>query len=149
MPKLPTNMPDWMKDHIQLYLTDPEAAHMFDSSAAGATGKYPTLLLITQGHRSGEQRFVPLVYKKVGDAYAITASNAGAPNHPAWYLNLQAKPECEIKVGKLDLSVRAREAGENERKELWEQLAEVFPGYNEYQKTAGKRVIPVVVLEPR
>ena len=149
MPDLPANMPDWISDHIELYMSDPDAAHMWDSSALGGPGILPTLLLITKGRKSGEQKMLPLIYKKVGNAYVIVASKGGAPAHPAWYLNLQADAGCEIKVGALDLVVSARDAEGDERQALWDQLAEVYPPYNAYQKTAGDRVIPVVVLEPR
>jgi len=91
----------------------------------------------------------PLIYKKVDDGYVIIASKGGAPNHPAWYLNLQGDAECEIKVGSLGLAVAARDAAGDERQALWDQLAEVYPPYNAYQQNAGERVIPVVVLEPR
>ena len=149
MPKLPANLPDWINQHIELYLSDPEAAHQWDSSSLGGPGVLPTLLLITRGRKTGEQKLLPLIYKKVGDAYVIIASKGGAPSHPAWYLNLQAEPECDIKVGTLDLAVVARDATSGERQDLWDQLAEVYPPYRAYQKTAGDRVIPVVVLEPR
>ena len=149
MPDSPVNMPDWVTDHIKLYLSDPEAAHLWDSSSLGGPGVLPTLLLITKGRKSGEQKMLPLIYKKVGDAYVIIASKGGAPAHPAWYLNLQADADCDIKVGTLDLAVTARDAAGDERQVLWDQLAEVYPPYNAYQKTAGDRVIPVVVMEPR
>ena len=149
MPDLPRSLPDWISQHIELYLSDPEAAQMWDSSSLGGPGVLPTLLLITKGRKSGEQKMLPLIYKKVGDAYVIIASKGGAPSHPAWYLNLQADAQCEIKVGALDIAVAARDAAGDERQALWAQLAEVYPPYNAYQQTAGDRVIPVVVLEPR
>lgn len=149
MPDSPANLPDWISQHIEQYLSDPEAAHMWDSSPLGGPGVLPTLLLITKGRKSGEQKMLPLIYGKVGDAYVIIASKGGAPAHPAWYLNLQAESDCEIKVGALDLAVTARDADGDERQALWDQLAEVYPPYNAYQQTAGDRVIPVVVLEPR
>ena len=79
----------------------------------------------------------------------IIASKGGAPNHPAWYLNLQGDAECETQVGSLGVAVTARNAAGVERQALWDELAEVYPPYNAYQQTAGDRVIPVVVLEPR
>lgn len=149
MAELPDNLPGWIRDHIQLYLTDPEAAHHWDSTPAGGSGTLPALLLITRGRKSGEQKLLPLIYKKVGDAYVIIASKGGAPSHPAWYLNLKAAPDCDIKVGALDVAVTARVATGAERADLWQQLAEVYPPYNDYQKNAGSREIPVVVLDPR
>jgi len=149
MSNLPEGLPGWIKDHIELYLTDPEKGHLWDSSAAGGTGMLPTLLLITRGRRSGEEKMLPLIYKKVADAWVIIASKGGAPSHPAWYLNLVADADCEIQVGTESHSVRARTAGGSEREDLWGQLAEVYPPYIDYQKYAGGREIPVVVLESR
>ncbi len=149
MTDLPAGFPDWIREHIELYMSDPEAAHMWDSSALGGPGVLPTLLLITKGRKSGEPKPLPLIYKKVGDNYIIIASKGGAPAHPAWYLNLSAEPNCDIKVGALDVAVTARDAEGEEREDLWKQLAEVYPPYNDYQATAGDRRIPVVVLEPR
>ncbi len=149
MTKIPKGLPDWLNDHIKLYLTDPEKAHHWDASLAGGEGILPTLLLITRGRKSGEQKLLPLIYKKVGDAWVVIASKGGAPAHPAWFLNLQACPECEIHVGSEKHQVRARVATEAERDDLWHQLAEIYPDYNDYQVSAGARVIPVVVLEAR
>ena len=149
MTDLPAGLPDWIREHIELYMSDPEAAHMWDSSALGGPGVLPTLLLTTKGRKSGEPKPLPLIYKKVGDNYVIIASKGGAPAHPAWYLNLSAEPDCEIKVGALGVAVTARDAEGEEREDLWKQLAEVYPPYNDYQATAGDRRIPVVVLEPR
>ena len=139
--------PQWILDHIQLYSSDPEKAHLWDSSQAGGSGLLPTLLLTTKGRQSGEERLAPLIYKKVDNAYVIIASKGGAPKHPAWYLNLVAQPDCEIKVGSASYKVKARQAAGAERTELWQQLAEIYPPYNDYQVRAGDRQIPVVVLD--
>ena len=34
----------WIAEHIQLYQTDPEKAHMWDSTPVGGSGLLPTLL---------------------------------------------------------------------------------------------------------
>lgn len=145
---IPENLPGWIREHIELYLSDPEKAHMWDSSALGGPGVLPTLLLITKGRRSGEERPLPLIYKKVGDNYVIIASKGGAPSHPVWYLNLVADRQCTIHVGAEQYRAVARDAEGAEREDLWQQLAEVYPPYNDYQSAAGDRQIPVVVLEP-
>jgi len=92
---------------------------------------------------------LPLIYKKVGENYVIIASKGGAPAHPVWYLNLLAEPKCHIQVGHDHFDSVARTATGSEREELWRQLAEVYPPYNDYKKTAGDREIPVVVIEPQ
>ena len=147
--ELPSELPKWISDHIRLYLEDPERAHMWDSTAAGGPGPLPTLLLTATGRRSGKPRMLPLIYGQAGDDYVIIASKGGAPSHPAWYLNLVESPDCEVRVGTAHLSARARTAEGAERQQLWEQLAEIYPPYDDYQKAAGDRVIPVVVVEPK
>lgn len=149
MSTIPNNMPAWIQQHVDLYLSDPEKAHMWDSSMAGGQGILPTLLLITKGRKSGDEKMLPLIYKQVGDAYVIIASKGGAPAHPAWFLNLEAEPDCSVMVGADGFDVTARIAQGDERSDLWYQLAEVYPPYNAYQSTAGDRVIPVVVLDKR
>ncbi len=148
MSDLPENLPNWIAEHIKLYREDPEKAHMWDSSMAGGKGVLPTLLLTTIGRKSGQPRPLPLIYKKVGDNYVIIASKGGAPAHPLWYLNLEANPECEVQAGKAVCKATARVAEGAEREDLWNQLAEVYPPYLDYQNYAGDREIPVVVLEP-
>lgn len=147
MADIPTALPAWIRQHVELYLTDPEKAHMWDSSVAGGPGLLPTLLLTTKGRQSGRDIMLPLIYKKVDDAYVIIASKGGAPAHPSWYLNLQVKPDCEIRVGSLQMAAKARDATAGERAGLWQQMAEIYPPYDDYQRYAGDRVIPVVVLQ--
>ena len=50
-------------------------------------------------------------------------------------------------VGRETQKVRAREAEGEERERLWRDMADVFPGYDNYAKKTSRR-IPVVVLEP-
>ncbi|MBW2242838.1 MAG: nitroreductase family deazaflavin-dependent oxidoreductase [Deltaproteobacteria bacterium] len=138
----------WIAKHIELYRKDPEKAHMWDSSEAGGSGMLATLLLTTTGKKSGEPRALPLIYGEAGDSYIVIASKGGMPKHPLWYLNLEAKPECELMVGAKPVSARARVAEGEERERLWKQMAKIYPPYNEYQERAGARTIPVVVLDP-
>ena len=149
MSDLPAGLPQWIADHIKLYREDPDKAHMWDSSLGGGEGLLPTLLLTSKGRKSGEPRPLPLIYKKVGDNYVIIASKGGAPTHPAWYLNLEAEPNCHVQAGREHTDATARTATGAERSDLWAQLAEVYPPYNDYQQYAGDREIPVVVLEPK
>jgi deazaflavin-dependent oxidoreductase (nitroreductase family) len=137
----------WIAEHIELYRTDPEKARMWDSTPLGGPGPLPTLLLTTTGRKSGEPRALPLLYGTVGDSYAVIASKGGMPDHPLWYLNLEANPECELMVGAKAVSARARVAEGEERERIWAQMAETYPPYLDYQKNT-ERTIPVVVLDP-
>jgi deazaflavin-dependent oxidoreductase (nitroreductase family) len=137
----------WIAEHIELYEKDPERAHMWDSTPLGGPGILPTLLLTTRGRKTGEARALPLIYGTSGDSYVIIASKGGMPNHPLWYLNLEAEPACTLQVGTKRLTARARVAEGEERARLWSEMAEIYPPYLDYQK-ATERTIPVVVLDP-
>jgi deazaflavin-dependent oxidoreductase (nitroreductase family) len=109
----------------------------------------PLLLLHHVGAKSGTERVTPLVYQQVGDAYAVFASKGGAPTNPDWHHNLLATPDTKIEIGTETLDVTARVADDDERSRIWETQKERYPNFAEYERTAGDRVIPVVVLEPR
>lgn len=146
-------MPDfsaipWIKQHIELYRTDPEKAHLWDSSALGGPGLLPTLLLTTTGRRSGKPRALPLIYGGDADSYVVVASKGGMPTHPVWYENLVANPLCELQVARKHLRARARVAEGAERERLWNKMAGIYPPYVDYQRNATQRTIPVVVLDP-
>jgi deazaflavin-dependent oxidoreductase (nitroreductase family) len=140
-------LPNWIREHLDLYARDPQKGHDWDSTVVGGPGVLPVLLLTTTGRKSGARRALPLIYKKVGEGFVIIASKGGAPSHPAWYLNLVAEPDCEIQVAHDRFRVRARVAEGVERDSLWQQLVEIYPPYTDYQK-ATAREIPVVVLDP-
>jgi deazaflavin-dependent oxidoreductase (nitroreductase family) len=144
---VPENFPQWMKDHIQRYLSSGgKDGHMMPLPSSKAP--VPTLLLTTTGRKSGEKFLFPLIYGKAGESYVIIASKGGAPEHPGWYRNLLANPAVELQVADRKLKAKARTATGAERTTLWSQMAALFPPYNDYQRKAGGREIPVVVLDP-
>ncbi len=106
------------------------------------------LLLTTVGRRTGREREVPLLTVPEGKAWVVIASNAGDDRPPAWWLNLQARPEAQIRVAGEILPVRAREAPPDERTRLWAMIVASHSGYAAYEKRTT-REIPVVLLEPR
>jgi deazaflavin-dependent oxidoreductase (nitroreductase family) len=107
----------------------------------------PLLLLHSTGARSGEERVNPMMYQRVGDAYAVFASKGGAPSNPDWYYNLLAHPEASIEVGDDVEKVTARVAGPAEREPIWQRQKERYPGFAEYEQRT-EREIPVVILDP-
>ena len=100
------------------------------------------MLLTTTGAKSGKERTAVLGFGKDGDRYVVIASGNGAPSHPAWYLNLQARPIATVEVGPDKFKARARTARPEER----DALKRLVP-YIEQQQTLTKREIPIVVLE--
>jgi deazaflavin-dependent oxidoreductase (nitroreductase family) len=106
----------------------------------------PLLVLHSTGAKSGKTRLAPVVYQPVGDAWAIFASKAGAPDNPDWYHNLVANPSATIEVGTEEVPVTARVLGSEEREPIWSKQKELMPGFAEYEAKTD-RTIPVVVLE--
>lgn len=108
----------------------------------------PTLLLTVTGRRSGRPLTSALIFGRSGDDYLVVASMGGAPVHPQWYRNLEAKPDAEIQVRDRRIAVTARTATPDEKPRLWRVMTEVWPNYDAYQSRT-ERDIPVVVLTPR
>jgi deazaflavin-dependent oxidoreductase (nitroreductase family) len=127
------------QEHIDRYVaTDGEDGHDWEGTQ--------TLILTTTGRRSGEPRPQALIYGRNGDDYLVVASKGGAPQHPAWYLNLDANPEVEVQVKGDKFKAHARTATPEEKPTLWPIMTKEWPDYDNYQKKTD-RDIPVVVLE--
>ena len=92
----------------------------------GRFGKSPVLLLNMTGRKTGRQRTTPLLYLQDGDNLILVASYGGAPKHPVWWLNLQAKPEAEVEIGRKKLRVIARQADAAERERLWPLVVAMY-----------------------
>lgn len=107
----------------------------------------PVLVLVTTGRKTGAERHTPLLYLQDGEDLVVVASNGGTASHPAWYLNLRAEPRAGAILGDRRLRVVASEATEDDRRELWQRLVEMYPGYAGYQEKTD-REIPVVRLRP-
>lgn len=108
----------------------------------------PVLLLETRGARTGQLRTTPLVYVERGSDIVIVASNGGNERHPAWYYNLRAHPVARVTVRGEVASYTAREATGDERDRLWKEAVGFYLGFERYQRRAGARRIPVMVLSP-
>ncbi len=126
-------------EHVKRYIeTDGEEGHEWQGTVC--------LLLFTKGRKTGEERIAPLIYQPYGDAYLVVASKGGAPEPPAWYVNLEADPEVEVQIKDDRFKARARTATAEEKPDMWKTMTAVWPQYDEYQ-TKTDREIPVVVLE--
>lgn len=127
------------QEHVKRYVeTDGKEGHDWQGSTV--------LILTTTGRKSGEPRSTPLIYQPHGDDYVIVASKGGAPEHPAWYLNLEQHPEVTVQVKADKFAARARTAPAEERPQLWKLMTGIWPQYEDYQKQTDRQ-IPVVVLE--
>jgi deazaflavin-dependent oxidoreductase (nitroreductase family) len=127
-------------EHVRRYQeTDGEVGYHWNG--------VPILLLTTTGRKSGRPRTNALIFGRDGDDFLVVASMGGAPEHPNWYLNLEARPEAEIQVRDEHFGVSARPATDDEKPRLWKIMTDGWPNYDVYQSRTD-RVIPVVVLTP-
>lgn len=126
-------------EHLQRYVGS-------DGSDGFLIHGFPALILTTVGRRSGEPRSTPLIFGEQDGRYALVASFAGLPRHPAWYLNLVAEPSVHVQVRGERFAGRARTASGAEREELRRLMVGVYPLYAEYA-TKTERELPVVVVE--
>jgi deazaflavin-dependent oxidoreductase (nitroreductase family) len=104
--------------------------------------------LKVRGARSGIERTTPLMWTRDGENLLLVASRGGDVRHPAWYRNLAANPDVRFSKDGEERRYRARVATADERPRLWELVNRRYPGYAVYQRRAGEREIPIVVLEP-
>ena len=102
----------------------------------------------TIGRRSGRPREVILGYFEDGQDLVTMAMNGWADPEPAWWLNLQARPDVSVELVGGSRTVHARAANEEERPRLWARWAHYDKGLDSY---AARRSRPtqVVILEPR
>jgi len=105
------------------------------------------VLLTTTGRHSGTRRTAPMMFVDVEGDPLVIASNAGAAEHPAWFVNLLADPRVTVETpdGRSE-EARAEVLEGEERARVWRDLIAGFPFFVEHQERAGDREIPLVRL---
>jgi len=135
-----TDVSDWNRKIIDEFRAN-------EGRVGGNFEGAPILLLHTTGARTGAERVNPMMYRRLGPtSVAVFASKAGAPTNPDWYFNLLAHPDATAEIGTEVVSVRAREAGADERAPIWEAHKAEYPGFADYERQTS-RTIPVMILE--
>jgi proline iminopeptidase len=125
--------------HVRLY--------RWSAGRIGSTmGDGRVLLLTTTGRKTGKTRTVPLMYiEDEGGDPIIAASYAGAPDHPAWFNNIEKDPQVRYQIRGREVAARAEVLSPEKREKLWTQLTTLHPRFGEYEKKTT-RVIPLVAL---
>lgn len=134
-----------------------KVAAPLDPKLMGATGGHvklsvgaPIVVLTSIGARSGRRRDTPLTYFTDGDDIVLIASNYGRAQHPAWYFNLLAHPDCELHIGTRGGRFVAHDVTGVDRDRLYalaaHRLNRVFETHE--KRSCQSRVIPVVRLTP-
>ncbi|WP_152366023.1 nitroreductase/quinone reductase family protein [Microlunatus speluncae] len=109
-----------------------------------------TLVLVTVGRKSGAERMTPVGwFPGPDDSWLIVASAAGAPNNPAWYYNLAARPgQVQIELGGGRIPVTADQLAGAERDRAWLEITTAVPRFAQYQEQTD-RDLPVIRLTRR
>jgi F420H(2)-dependent quinone reductase len=105
------------------------------------------LLLTTRGRKSGREHTVLLQAFRDGEDLILVAANAGGPNLPDWFRNLEATPTARVELMDRTLRVRAERLPDEEAAAFWPGILRRAPTYARYRKAAG-RAIPLVRLVP-
>lgn len=112
--------------------------------------KYGMLWLRTVGRKTGLERRVVLAYFEDGADLIVVPMNGWADPEPAWWLNLQAKPQAVVDMPGETRVVRARVASAEERARLWKIASRGPWGSDMDNYAAGRnRETKIVILEPR
>ncbi|MEV6110530.1 nitroreductase family deazaflavin-dependent oxidoreductase [Streptomyces sp. NPDC051940] len=110
--------------------------------------RWGTLRLTTVGRRSGQQRAVIIAYVEDGPNLVTLAMNGWGAAEPAWWLNLQARPEATADLKDGRRAVRGRVATGAERERLWSRWREIDKDLDAFAAMRPSETA-VVVLEPR
>jgi F420H(2)-dependent quinone reductase len=139
----PSPLP-WVREQVERY----EATDGREANTLRGTG-LPVVIFTTRGRKSGKVRKIALMRVEHDGAYAMVASQGGAPEHPNWYYNLKADPDAlMVQDGADRFDAHARELQGKEREIWWQRAVAAYPPYAEYQ-TRTERTIPVLLAERR
>ena len=100
------------------------------------------------GRRSGRERAAILGYYEDGPNLITMAMNGWGEAEPAWWLNLQARPDARVDLKDGSRTVRGRAATGDERTRLWGRFREFGDDVDGYARLRSSETA-VVILEPR
>jgi proline iminopeptidase len=147
MTEFPDEMQKAFEAHLQLYLTDPEKAHIFDPAPLGIQAPPGKCMLLTHtGRKTGRRLNAIIQYFERDGKFIIVASKGGNAQDPDWYKNLVANPQCEIRMGKFATPAIARTVTKEERAELWPSIIAEQPEIARYELRTTL-IIPIVIFD--
>jgi deazaflavin-dependent oxidoreductase (nitroreductase family) len=106
----------------------------------------PTMLLTTQGRKTGKPRTVPVFYVRDGHNLVAASENFGLAAPASWPGNLRANPLVTIQIGSTIASYQARPASKEEIGRAMPRLLSIWPAHDTYLRRTGIRY--VFVFEP-
>ncbi len=106
------------------------------------------MCLTTVGRRTGRNRAVIVGYFEDGANLVTMAMNGWGQADPAWWLNVQARPDVTASLVGGTRQVTGREATGEERDRLWARWRQIDKSLDSYAALRSKQTA-VVVFEPR
>ena len=108
----------------------------------------PEVTLTVRGRKSGIERTTPLLCVPHDGGWLVAGSNWGAPDLPAWVLNLRDAHTARVVFRGRTHTVTTRQVTGDERTRVWAVMTATWPNYDHYA-TLTDREIPVFHLRPR
>jgi F420H(2)-dependent quinone reductase len=110
--------------------------------------RWGALRLTTVGRRTGRERSVMVGYFEDGPNLVTMAMNGWGEGEPAWWLNLQARPDARVDLTDGSRLVTGRAARGEERERLWSRWREIDKNLDAYAARRPTETA-VVILQPR
>lgn len=124
-----------------------------DDDAVWVAAGMHHLVLRTIGRRSGNEHKVALPFwRDPAGARIVVGSFAGAPEHPAWFLNLTdraANPEVLVRLQRRSYWAQPEELDGEEYERIWALLVADRPFYDDYRGRTERRLPLVRLVELR
>lgn len=109
-------------------------------------GGYPICVVGMTGKKSGQRREIALIYLPHEDNVLLVASQGGLDKHPVWYHNIAANPDIDVLFDGKVRKMRAQQASDDEKSELWPVLISLYPDFDQYQARTDRN-IPVFICQ--
>lgn len=106
------------------------------------------MLVTMTGAKSGKEITIPLMYVPYKEGVILVGSLGGAPKDPLWVKSVRANPDVSVQYKAKKMQLRARQADDAEKAEVWPICVEYYAEYADYQKRTDRN-IPVFICEPR
>jgi deazaflavin-dependent oxidoreductase (nitroreductase family) len=150
--KAPPQVPRWL---VRTIWTTHRALYRLTGGRLGlrrhTEQQWGMLRLHTVGRQSGKARVAIVGFIEDGPNVVTPAMNGWADPEPAWWLNLQARPDATIELPDGSTrAVRARAAVGEERTRLWTGFLDLHStAFTDVSAALRSRETAIVVFEPR
>jgi deazaflavin-dependent oxidoreductase (nitroreductase family) len=114
------------------------------------SSQWGMLRLRTVGRQTGKPRVAIVGYIQDGPNLVTPAMNGWAQPEPAWWLNLQTRPEATVELLDGPREVTARAAVGEERARLWKRFVDLgSSAFTDASAALRSNETALVILEPR